>query len=150
MHHAKRITTLPSFLLTLQLLCPCPPRFVFSTTYTLFSFNHVCVSAISSLCFPPPASWQPFFFSLSAAAATAAAAACKWLPDGKWHFHRTLRGRRGDLSSFQHQVLLIAWSHLWAQLTNSCKSIILLGEDAGTQGLSPWNMLRGHKHAHAY
>ena len=32
-------------------------------------------------------------------------------------------------------MLLIAWSHLWAQLTNSCKSIILLRKDAGTQGL---------------
>lgn len=59
-----------------------------------------------------------------------AAAACKWPPDGKRHFRRILRERRGDLSSFQHKVLLIAWLHLRAQLTNSCKSIILL-RDSG-------------------
>lgn len=145
MHHAKRITTLPSFLLTLQLLLAlCFPLLTRSSHLTMFVFQPSLLSAFLLL------QADSLFFSLSAAAATAAAAACKWLPDGKWHFHRTLRGRRGDLSSFQHQVLLIAWSHLWAQLTNSCKSIILLGEDAGTQGLSPWNMLRGHKHAHAY
>lgn len=118
-------------------------------TYTDFSFKPcfhclLCIPASLSharTCTHSLQADSPFF-----SAAAVAAAACKWLPDGKWHFHRTLWERRGDLSSFQHKVLLIAWSHLWAQLTNSCKSIVLLG----TQGLSPLYVPQGNTQSHAY
>lgn len=78
MHHAKRITTLPSFLLTLQLLLAlCFPLLTRSSHLTMFVFQPSLLSAFLLL------QADSLFFSLSAAAATAAAAACKWLPDGK-------------------------------------------------------------------
>lgn len=106
--------------------------------FDAFSSKHVSASAISSLCRPP----SRLFVS-------AAAAACKWQADGKWHFHRTLRERRGDPSSFQRKVLLIAWSHLRA----SADKLVQINTSArrrcrNTRPLTPRRAARTHTHTH--